>query len=119
VRTVDELCRVSGVYVASRTFRGWCAAADVQGSALLDLARLLRAVRGAAASDGRIRARLDADDRTVRAIYDRGFPGLSPTDIPSDPHDFLMGQKFIQNKQVLTAILGLLEADDDRRASGE
>lgn len=115
VRTVEELCRASGVYVAPRTFRGWCTSVGVQASALLDLARLMRAVNLSALGGQHLRGCLEADERTVRALCDRGFPGVGATEVPIDLSEFLNRQQFISSEPLLRAILSQLKSDQNHQ----
>lgn len=117
-RTIEEMCQATGVYVAPRTFRGWCEAAVVRASALHDLARLLRAVGLASSHAAGLRGAMDADERTVRALCDRGFPGVGVAGVPAHPQDLVLRQRFVLNRQLVATIVAILRGDDARRLAG-
>ncbi len=111
-RTIEEMCKAAGVYVAPRTFRGWCEASGVRAAALLDLARVLRAAVQAPSNAGGFRGAIDADERTVRALCKRGFSGAGIVGVPTHALDLLNSQRFVQNRQLIETIAVLLRHDD-------
>jgi len=114
-RTVEEMCKSAGLYLAPRTFRGWCEAAGVRAAALLDLARVLRAVSQKSSTGRRLIGALDADERTVRALCARGFPGAGVTGVSDHPEGVLRGQRFVQNRQLVETIVAMLRMEDRGR----
>lgn len=107
-RTVDAFCRASGLFLADRTFRGWCRAEGIEASALHDLARVLRASRHAEQHDCVIEACLDGDVRSIAALLARG--GLTQWIGAARPRagDILLRQQYVTARPVVEAVRILL-----------
>ncbi|GMV23647.1 MAG: hypothetical protein AMXMBFR57_35960 [Acidimicrobiia bacterium] len=107
-RTVDAFCRASGLFLADRTFRGWCRAEGIEASALHDLARVLRAARHAEQHSCGIDACLDGDVRSIAALFARG--GLTQWVGGADARvdDILLRQHYVTARPVVEAVRMLL-----------
>jgi hypothetical protein len=105
VRTIQALCRASGVYIASRTFRAWCGAEGVRAGSLLDLARVLRAYKLASVEACRIVDCLDADERTTRALFQRGFSDPLMAESCASLIDVCNRQRYVTSHRIVAALL--------------
>lgn len=111
VPTVDawaRRCRISDMTLFAR-----CRKLDLKAKRLLDLSRLLRAIKLTSGNTSRVKHfKKTADPRTVRALLDRA--GLKAADLDTLDFDtFLAKQCLLQEPGLIAEILGLLRGGTD------
>ena len=95
------------VGVSRGALRVWCTAAHVQARSCLDLLRVLRAIVLSGNRGWDLFSALDVvDERSLVRLLNRGgMRELSRSEKPPPVSDFLTAQRFVENPQVVQAVL--------------
>jgi DNA-binding response OmpR family regulator len=104
VRTIKAFCLLGGLFVAERTYRHWCHSEGVRPTALVDLARVLRAHELARTCGRRPVEYLDGDERSLRALYRRGGLTASCASRTSSRRELMALQRFVVSLRMCEAL---------------
>jgi hypothetical protein len=101
------------VGVSRGALRVWCKAARVSARSSLDFLRVLRAVILSENQTWDLFSTLDVvDERSLIRLLDRGgVRELSRSAKPPTVHEFLIGQRFLDNPEVVQAVSRRLNGD--------
>lgn len=108
VRTVVQVCRASNTGLAPGTFRSWCHAEGIRASRVVNLIRVLRALRLVAEEGCAVSETLDADERTIRNLLIRGGVADILASVPVSQEEFCRRQQYVDNRFVVREIVRLL-----------
>lgn len=112
-RNLVGVCKATTVGVAPRTLRAWCRRAGLGARSILDLVRASRAVLVSGDRALELRDALDADVRTVCALFLRGgFATLPDRGVPIS--DFLWQQRWVSDPAIIREVIFLLEQEIKR-----